>query len=434
MPAPPARPTTAALRREAGQTIVLRIRGTTAPAYVLRALRERRVAGVILFRDNVVSAPQLRRMTAAFQQAAGGRALVMIDQEGGAIRNVPWAAPVAAPPAQTTTAAAREASRATARDLRAVGVNVNLAPVADVGSYPGSVMRSRAYPGDATQVAALVAEAVRGYARSGVLPTVKHFPGFGRSQANTDFALATVPGQGDPAPFAAAIRAGVPLVMASHALHPELDPDRIASQSPAILQGLLRERLRFGGACITDSLEAQAVVRRTSTPVAAERSMRAGCDLLLTTGRGVVPAGDAPARGERAARPGAAHAHGAGAAADRCSAALAPGVAAARDEREQRERLAAELDGGARETRAAGGRRTGAPPRASPPSPPRGAPGASPPARRTPSRRPARPRRRCPPDGPRGRSRGRTRGPGARRAPPRGSRRCGRRRGLRPRS
>jgi beta-N-acetylhexosaminidase len=77
----------------------------------------------------------------------------------------------------------------------------------------------------------------------------------------------------------------VPLVMASHALHPDLDPQRIASQSTAILRGLLRDRLRFRGACITDSLEAQAVVQRSSTPVAAARSMRAGCDLLLTTGQ-----------------------------------------------------------------------------------------------------------------------------------------------------
>ena len=240
---------------------------------------------MILFRDNVVSPAQLRRMTGAFHRAAGGRTLVMIDQEGGAIRNVPWAAPVAAPPAQRTADAAREASRATARDLRAAGVNVNLAPVADVGTHAGSVMRSRAYPGGPAEVGALVAAAVRGYERTGVLPTAKHFPGLGRSQTNTDFRPATVAGQGDLAPFAAAVRAGVPLVMASHALHPELDPDRIASQSAPILRGLLRERLRFDGACVTDSLEAQAVVQRSSTPVAAERSMRAGCDLLLTTGR-----------------------------------------------------------------------------------------------------------------------------------------------------
>jgi beta-N-acetylhexosaminidase len=277
-------PSTDRLIREAGQTIVLRFKGTAVPGYVLRALRERRVAGVILFRDNMRSPAQLRAMTRAIQRAGRGRALVMTDQEGGAIRNVPWASPVAPPSRLTSTTAAITAGRAAARDLRAHGVNVNLAPVADVGAWPGSVMRGRAFPGAAPQVGALVAASVRAHRAGGVLPTAKHFPGLGRSTANTDFRPATVPGRGDLGPFAAAIGAGIPLVMASHALHPELDRTRIASQSSRILTGLLRGRLRFRGACITDSLEAKAVVGRSSTPVAAARSMRAGCDLLLTTG------------------------------------------------------------------------------------------------------------------------------------------------------
>jgi beta-N-acetylhexosaminidase len=264
----------------------MRFKGTAVPAYVLRALRERRSAGVILFRDNVRSPAQLRAMTRAVQRAARGRALVMTDQEGGAIRNVPWGAPVAAPPRLRTRAAATATARATARDLRAAGVNVNLAPVADIGAWPGSVMRSRAFAGAAPQVGPLVAATIRAYAAGGVHATAKHFPGLGRSTANTDFRPATVAGRGDLGPFADAVRAGVPLVMASHALHPELDRSRIASQSSRILQGLLRDRLGFRGACITDSLEAKAVVRRSSTPVAAARSMRAGCDLLLTTGPG----------------------------------------------------------------------------------------------------------------------------------------------------
>jgi beta-N-acetylhexosaminidase len=78
----------------------------------------------------------------------------------------------------------------------------------------------------------------------------------------------------------------VPLVMVSHALYPALDPDRIASQSPAILQGLLRERLGFRGAIITDSLEARAVIDRSDVGTAAVRSLRAGADIVLSTGSG----------------------------------------------------------------------------------------------------------------------------------------------------
>lgn len=272
--------------REAGRTIVMRFAGTAPPGYVLRALRERRAAGVILFRDNVTSPGQLRAMTAALQRAAGGTALIMTDQEGGAVRNVPWAAPVTAPPRIATAGAARASATATARDLRAAGVNVNLAPVADVASMRRSAMRSRAFPGAAPQVGRLVAATVRGYAATGVLPTAKHFPGLGRSTVNTDLAPATVAGRGELAPFVAAIDAGVPLVMSSHALYPQLDRTRIASQSRRIMTTLLRERLGFDGVAITDSLEARAVVTRSSTPTAAARSLVAGNDLLLTTGKG----------------------------------------------------------------------------------------------------------------------------------------------------
>jgi beta-N-acetylhexosaminidase len=274
--------------QEAGSVIVLQFTGTSAPAYVRRALRERRAAGAILFRHNVSSPAQLRRLSRTLQRAASGRALLMLDQEGGEIRNIPWAPPERPPSELRTASAATANGRGAARALRRHGLNVNLAPVADVASVPGSVMRGRAFPGDGDTVARLVRANLRGYAGTGVLPTVKHFPGLGASTINTDFDSATVNrlGARDLRPFRAAIAADVPLVMSSHALYPQLDGRRIASQSPVVLQDLLRERLGFEGAVITDSLEARAVLERSTTPTAAVRSLLAGNDLLLTTGRG----------------------------------------------------------------------------------------------------------------------------------------------------
>jgi beta-N-acetylhexosaminidase len=279
--------------RDAGRLVVLRFAGTSAPGYVLQALRERRAAGVILFGDNVVSRPQLRGLTASLQRAAGGRALVMTDQEGGLVRRLPWAAPRIGQPAVRTATAARATALATARDLRAAGVNVDLAPVADVaGPTHGSFMASRAFPGGAQSVARLVAASVRGFNAGRVAAAAKHFPGLGRSRTNTDFGVASIAASRaalrarELRPFRAAIAAGVPLVMASHAVFPGLDPARIASQSKRILTGTLRGELRFRGVIVTDSLEAQAVVRRSSTPVAAVRSVAAGADLALTTGPG----------------------------------------------------------------------------------------------------------------------------------------------------
>ncbi len=232
-----------------------------------RRLRERETAGVVLFGPNVSTAVGTQKLTTAVRRAAGGDALVMTDQEGGDVRQLPFAD--------------------TAEEVAAAGVNVNLAPVADV-AQPGSVMAGRAFP---TDVPGNVVAAARELLDAGVMPTVKHFPGFGRATENTDDAPVTIEVSRDELetdlePFNAAIDAGVPLVMASHALYPALDPEHIASQSPAILEDLLRNELGFEGVVITDSLEAEAVLARSSVEVAAERSLAGGADLLLMTGRG----------------------------------------------------------------------------------------------------------------------------------------------------
>jgi beta-N-acetylhexosaminidase len=278
------------LRRQVGQLVVMRFAGAGPPAYVPEALKAGRAAGVILFKDNIASKPALTRLTARLQRAAGRSALVATDQEGGEIRNLTWAAPIAGQAAAATPERARADARAAAHDLRAAGVNVNLAPVADVASGP--VMRGRSFPGDAKQVAALTRAAVEGYRGTHVAATAKHFPGLGAATANTDDApvsLTRTPEQllgEDLPPFRAAIAARVPLVMASHAVYPSLDPHAIASQSSYVLERLLRQRLGFRGVIVTDSIEAKAVTERSGPAVAGVRSVRAGADLVLTTGPG----------------------------------------------------------------------------------------------------------------------------------------------------
>jgi beta-N-acetylhexosaminidase len=280
------------LRHQVGQLVVMRFNGAGPPAYVPRALRAGRASGVILFRDNVASRADLRRLIRVVQRGARGSALVATDQEGGDIRNLPWARPLAGQDAAATPARARADARGAARDLRAAGLNVNLAPVGDVAGRAGSVMRGRAFPGGAEQVAALTRAAVEGYRGTRVAATVKHFPGLGAASENTDNApvtLARTPQQlvgEDLLPFRAAIAARVPLVMASHAVYPSLDPTAIASQSRYVLHRLLRERLGFRGVVVTDSIEAKAVTDRSGPARAAVRSVRAGADLVLTTGAG----------------------------------------------------------------------------------------------------------------------------------------------------
>ena len=273
------------LRQQVGQVTVSSFPGTAAPDYIRRRLRARETAGVILFGSNGGDRAVWRRLTRSLQGAAGGRALVMVDQEGGDIRTVGYAGPTASQPFQGPPRSVRRAAAGAGRQLRAAGIQVNLAPVADV-PRPGSVMVTRSFAGDEHGIAARTRASIRGLREARVAATVKHFPGLGGATVNTDDAPATVrvPIDRDLVPFRAAITEGAPLVMLSHASYPALDPRRIASQSRPIVTDLLREKLGFGGVIVTDSLEAEAVLARSGVAAAAERSIRAGADLILMTG------------------------------------------------------------------------------------------------------------------------------------------------------
>ena len=221
------------LRQQVGQVTISSFPGTTRPEYIRRRLRARETAGVILFgAANGGDAAHWRRLTRSLQRAGHGRALVMVDQEGGDIRAVEHVGPSAGQPFQGAPADVRRVARSTGRGLRDAGVNVNLAPVADV-PRAGSVMATRSFAGDERGIAARTRASVRGMRDGGVAATAKHFPGLGAATVNTDDGPATVssPVERDLVPFRAAIAEGVPLVMLSHASYPALDRSRIASQS-----------------------------------------------------------------------------------------------------------------------------------------------------------------------------------------------------------
>ena len=280
------------LSSQVGRLVVLRFAGTSAPEYVRDILREGRAAGAILFRDNVIDSEQTQALTRQLRLGAQSTPLICVDQEGGAIRILRWVGPARSAPEQAAVGAERVDARAAARGLRAAGVNVSLAPVADVTRAPGAALSDRAFSADADAVADSVVEAVLGWRDGGVASTVKHFPGLGGAKVNTDHGPVTIAGSArqlrrrDLRPFRRAIETGVQLVMVGHALYPAIDPARIASQSKAVVEGLLRDELGFRGVVITDSTEAAAVLAVTQPAQAAVRNVRAGVDIVLTTGRG----------------------------------------------------------------------------------------------------------------------------------------------------
>ena len=277
-----------------GQRLVVSMGGATPSPGLLGRVRRGEVGGVILFGGNITGRVQLRSLTAALQAAArsGGRPplLVAVDQEGGDIRRLPWAGPSepAAVLGRSTPVALRGAAKAAGRALRAAGVNLNLAPIADV-PVAGSFMAAeqRTFSADPARVGAMVAAFVEGLADARVAATVKHFPGIGRATRSTDSAAVTIAApltalERDVAPFRRAVAAGVPAVMLSNAAYSAYGT--VPAAWSTRIQTLLRRELGFRGVTITDALEPAAATRGRALPSAAVLAVRAGVDLILLTG------------------------------------------------------------------------------------------------------------------------------------------------------
>jgi len=276
-----------------GQKLVVSMNGRTPSASLLRRVRRGDVGGVIIHRFNFGTAAQLRRITRTLQAAAGAagrpRLLIAVDQEGGDVTTVPWAPPSVAPAQMGLQA--REQGRRTGAALRALGINVDLAPVADVpGSRAAAVYRQgRTWSFDPDETARRADEFALGLRGAGELATVKHFPGLGLARRNTDRALVriTAPsGRLAPGltPFRRTIGDGVPLVMLSNAVYDAYDPVNAAGWSRAISTKLLRGELGFTGVSITDSLDGAARVRGIPPNGLAIGAANAGTDLILLTG------------------------------------------------------------------------------------------------------------------------------------------------------
>lgn len=298
----------------AGQRVIYSYSGLTAPASLLRLIRHGDVGGVIFFSFNIASPAQIRGVikqmiaanAAASNPARGYPLLLMTDQEGGEVRRMPWAGPVASEAQIGTTAnpaaAAAVAGQQAAAGLRAVGMNVNLAPVLDVYRQAGNFddQFQRSYSMNPAVAASAGAAFVTSQQRGGVAATVKHFPGLGAATAQQDTdkgpVTITLPASTlrsvDEQPYAAAVRAGARLAMVSWATYPALGSRLPAGLSPVIVQGELEQRVGFGGVTITDAIGAGALRPFGSVQTRTMLAARAGMDALLCTAVRPLPGGD----------------------------------------------------------------------------------------------------------------------------------------------
>jgi beta-N-acetylhexosaminidase len=206
------------------------------------------------------------------------------------VRRLRWAGPSesASVLGRSSAAHVRHEALLAGRALRAEGVNVDLAPVADVPAT-GSFMAAdqRTFGPTAPVVAKAVVSFVGGLTDADVAATAKHFPGIGRATRNTDLSAVEIAAgrsalERDLAPFRAAIEAGVPMVMISNAAYPALDA-KPAAWSPR-LQALLRGELGFEGVTISDALDGAATTRGRTLPSVSLLAAQAGVDLILLTG------------------------------------------------------------------------------------------------------------------------------------------------------
>ena len=260
-----------------------------------------KAGGFILFARQGTDPAVLKALTSRMQRNARERErftpglVISVDHEGGRVQRFqePWTVwPGAMAIGATRSEAYTEgAARAMARELLSVGINMNLAPVADVNNNPANpVIGIRSFGEDAHLVGSLVTAFIRGTQGEGVSAVAKHFPGHGDTDVDSHYALPVVNHdrtrleEVELVPFRRAIEAGVDAIMTAHVIFPAVATDnRPATLSSKVLTGLLRDQLGFDGVIVTDAMEMKAIADEWGIAQGLVLALQAGADALLVT-------------------------------------------------------------------------------------------------------------------------------------------------------
>ena len=284
------------VKRLVGQTIIGRMGKAGPDRDLLRRVRKGQIGGVFVVpQDEQTLAAQVAELQQAASDGGGPQLLVLTDQEGGDVKQLPNGPPNLSAPEMGEAGAdtARTEGEDTGNFLRGAGVNVDLAPVMDVElPQTADTIASRTFSDDPAVVSDVGSAFIQGLQSTAVAATAKHFPGLGPATVNTDFAPTEIAARQETLdaalqPFQAAVDAGVELVMVASASYPAYgsenpkDPNRPANAVRAIVDNLLRGQLGFQGLVITDNLQSIAIETLTTPSVAGVAALGAGCDLLL---------------------------------------------------------------------------------------------------------------------------------------------------------
>ncbi|HEX2386563.1 MAG TPA: beta-N-acetylhexosaminidase [Candidatus Binatia bacterium] len=281
------------LTEKIGQMIVVGVEGATLTSDEKKFFKDCAIGGFILFARNLKEPAQILALCRALWEIKDELPpFIAIDQEGGRVHRLPQPfthfPPAAALGGAGDADLAYRAGLAMAGELRAVGINLNFAPVLDVASNPRNpVIGDRAISDDPEEVFELGWEVARGLREGGVIPCVKHFPGHGGTDADSHLTLPFVDKEIEDLqatellPFTKACGKRVEALMTAHVVYTALDRSYPATLSPKILGELLRRELRYDGVVFSDDLEMKAVSATYSAEEAATLAVAAGVDELL---------------------------------------------------------------------------------------------------------------------------------------------------------
>ncbi|WP_407668408.1 beta-N-acetylhexosaminidase [Paenibacillus ihumii] len=288
------------LEQKIGQMFICGFPGTGVDEGIKSLIAEHHLGGIIYFRRNIDTVEQLAALSRDLQKLPRSTPdiplFISMDQEGGMVARLDHEgvsriqgnmALGAANDLSLTEAAAELA----AKELTALGINLNFAPCVDVNNNPANpVIGVRSFGEDSLRVAEQGAAAIRGYQNQGVSATAKHFPGHGDTTVDSHRGLASVPHSRERLyrvelpPFRKAIEAGVDMIMTAHVIFPAFEPEAIpATLSRRVLTDLLRTELGYEGVIITDCLEMHAISRSCGIAEGAVRAIEAGADIVLVS-------------------------------------------------------------------------------------------------------------------------------------------------------
>jgi beta-N-acetylhexosaminidase len=290
------------LRDRIAQVVMMGIGGPT-PSKEELGLIEQGVGGVILFERNCRNPAQVAELIKDLQAVARAKGLgipliIAIDQEHGPVTRIKEGItplPSAWEMGRTGDSdLVRRGARINGRELASIGITMNLAPVADILLHPENrVIGKRSFGADPNRVREMVVATIEGLQGEGMAACAKHFPGHGATETDSHEALPTLERsreemeRAELIPFQSAVQANVAAIMTGHLLCPALNPERPATLSPSIIQGLLRNGLGFEGVVISDDLLMGALNQWGSVEERGKEALKAGVDCLLV-GKGTV--------------------------------------------------------------------------------------------------------------------------------------------------